>query len=61
MNATEINDLRQKVLNNEPFDKTRLAEAVKALVGDRLAEAQKESAPSKGKRKSVEVNLDDLL
>jgi hypothetical protein len=54
----KLNDLRKRVLANEPYTYQELAEAVKALISDRLSSFEK---PAKSKSKATPVNLDDLI
>lgn len=56
----QLNDLRKRVLDGQPYTREELAEAVRQLVGDRLSQAPKAAEP-KGKSKPSPVNLDDLL
>lgn len=38
LDAEKINDLRRRVLNNEPWDETELAEAIRQAIGTRMDE-----------------------
>lgn len=55
--SDKINDLRKRVLANEPYDLAEFTEAVRQLIADRLSSFE---AP-KPKGKSKPVNLDDLI
>ena len=56
-----IHDLRRKILEKEPYTKEELKQAVKALVGDRVAASQAEaSKPTRRKAKKT-VSLDSFL
>jgi predicted Zn-dependent peptidase len=57
LTAEKLNDLRKRVIANEPFTYEELAAAVKQLIADRLASFEKPAAKSKPKA----VNLDDLI
>lgn len=62
MTPERLNDLRRKVLNNEPIDEAEYALAVREMVADRVASI--ESPTPKGKSKTIKasvVSLDDLL
>lgn len=58
LSADQINDLRKRVLANEPFTYDELAAAVKQAIADRLSSFE---APAKPKGKAKPVNLDDLI
>lgn len=59
MEAAALNDLRKRVLNNDPVTKEELALAVRTLVGERaLAAAPK--APKGKKSATPVISLDDL-
>lgn len=65
LTTQQTNDLRQKVLRNEPVTEEELAEAIKTLRGTRVSASQ--SSATARKRKSVQTDaeaqneLDDLL
>lgn len=59
LTADKLNDLRKRVLANEPYTYEELAEAVKTLITDRLNAFEKPAKTSKSK--ATPVNLDDLL
>lgn len=62
MDANQINDLRKRVLEKAPVTKEELAEAVKAMCGERISAAAAADKPKKGgKAKATDVNLEDLL
>ncbi len=58
LDSTQLNDLRKRVLANEPYTNEELAAAVKQLIADRLASFE---APTKSKSKAKAVSLDDLV
>lgn len=55
----QLNDLRRRVLEGATYTPEELAQAIRALVADRLAMAQPKEP--KAKSKQSQVNLDDLL
>lgn len=55
----QLNDLRRRVLEGATYTVEELAQAIRALVADRLAMAQPKE--TKAKSKQSQVNLDDLL
>lgn len=57
LSPEQLNDLRKRVLANEPFTYEELAEAVKKQIAERLSSFE---AP-KPKGKAKPVNLDDLI
>ena len=57
LNPEQLNDLRKRVLADEPYTHDELAAAVKHLIADRLASFEAPKAKSKAKP----VNLDDLI
>lgn len=60
LTADSLNDLRRRVLNDEEYTIDELANAVRTLVGERVAAAQETSKASK-KRPAKKISLDDLL
>ena len=58
LTADKLNDLRKRVLANEPYTYEELAAAIKVLIADRLSAFEK---PAKPKGKPTPVNLDDLI
>jgi len=60
LTAEQLNDLRKRVLANEPYTYEELAAAVKQQIADRLS-AFEVVPKAKGKAKSTPVNLDDLI
>lgn len=62
MTPERINDLRKKVLNNEPLDEAEYAQAVREMVANRIASIEHPSPKGKAKTtKASTVSLDDLL
>jgi hypothetical protein len=57
LSAEKLNDMRKRVLANEPYTYEELAAAVKQLIADRLTSFEKPAPKSKAKP----VNLDDLI
>lgn len=53
----KLNDLRKRVLANEPYTIEELAESVRQLISERLSSFE---APAK-RGKPKPVNLDDLI
>jgi len=60
MTADKLHDLRRRILSGVEYTKEELRATVKALFGDRIAQAQA-AATSSTKRPSKKVNLDDLV
>lgn len=60
LTADKLHDLRRRILDGTDYDKDELRRSVKALFGDRIAQAQA-AATSSSKRPSKKVNLDDLI
>lgn len=60
MTATELNDLRRKILNDEEYSLEDLEKAVQQLLGERVAAAQSTATASR-KRPARKVDLSDLL
>ena len=60
MTADKLHDLRRRILSGVEYTKEELRATVKALFGDRIAQAQA-AATSSSKRPSKKVNLDDLV
>lgn len=61
MDAIKLNDLRRKVLNNEPFTEAEYTEAVKSMIGKRVAEIEAPTPKGRTTTKKTVANLDDLL
>lgn len=61
MDANTINDLRKRVLEKQPVTKDELAAAVHAMCGERINAQAAADKPKKGKAKTANVSLDDLL
>ena len=60
--SEQIQDLRRRVLNKEPYTDDELRAAIQAISGDRLKELEKATQPKATRRKSVPVvDLDDML
>lgn len=59
LDADKINDLRKRVLNNEPWTYDELAAAVKQVIAERISAFEAPSKTTKAKPKPV--NLDDLI
>jgi len=58
LSPEKLNDLRKRVLADEPYTHEELAAAVKQQISDRLAAFE---TPTKAKSKAKPVNLDDLI
>lgn len=58
MTAPDLNDLRRRVLENQPVTEAELAEAIRVRFGERVRQLEKPA--TKGKTTKV-LNLDDLL
>jgi len=58
LTSDTLNDLRKRVLADEPWTYEELAAAIKSLISERLNSFEK---PAKSKSKPTPVNLDDLI
>lgn len=60
MDAAQLQDMRKRVLEGQPYTKEEFAQATKAMIGDRIAKAQAPTTKAKSVKKSL-VDLDDLM
>lgn len=59
LTSDQLNDLRKRVLANEPYTREELAQAVKELISERISAFER---PSKSTaKKPTPINLDDLI
>jgi hypothetical protein len=56
----KLNDLRRRVLNNEPWTEEECSKAILEMIGDRVANITPTKAKAKSTKKTA-ANLDDLL
>lgn len=59
LSPDQLNDLRKRVLADEPYTYDELAAAVKQQIADRISAFEAPSKTTKSKAKPV--NLDDLI
>lgn len=59
--AEQLNDLRRRYLNGEPWTREELKSAIHTMIGDRINEVQNASVKTTKKTKAAPVSLDDLL
>ena len=60
LDPAQLNDLRRRVLNKEPWTEAELTEAIKARVADRIANLETPKAKGKSTKKPA-ADLSDLL
>lgn len=60
MTTEQLQDMRKRVLNGEPYTKEEFAQAIRAMVGERIALSTKPTNKAKSTKQPV-TSLDDLL
>lgn len=59
LNADQLNDLRKRILANEPYTQEECAAAVRQLIAERLSSF--DAKPKASKSKATPISLDDLI
>jgi hypothetical protein len=60
MSPDQLNDMRKRVLNNEPYTKEEFAQAMREMVGQRISEAQAPTPKAKAQKRTT-IELDSLI